>query len=186
MGEGLKKWYVLRTLSGKEKKVKQYIENELEEQPSLKDFVFQVVIPTEKVLQIRRGKKIIKEKNYYPGYILVEAVLNGEVEHFLRNVPNVVSFVGAEKGKKPSPLREEDIAHILKIVDNLKEKTEEEALAQTFNLGEEVKIIDGAFNGFVGVIDEINEERKKLKVMVKIFGRKTPLELKFTQVEKLN
>ena len=183
MSEVIKKWYVLRIISGKEKKVKQYIENEIEQQ-KLGDYISQVVIPTEKVLQVKNGKKTIKERNYFPGYILVEAILNGDIEHFLRNIPNVISFVGADKGKTPVPLRQEEVNQFLGIVDNLQEKAEDAELLQTFFVGEEVKVIDGPFTNFIGVIEEVNEERRKLKLMVKIFGRKAPLELKFSQVEK--
>ena len=181
MGEVEKKWYVLRAISGKEKKVKEYIENEIKAL-KLQDYIQQVVIPTEKVFQIRDGKKISKERNYFPGYVLVEAALVGEIMHVLTNIPNVISFVGAQKGKKPIPLRPDEVKQILGIVDKLQESDEQ--IDQPFLVGEEVKVIDGPFNGFTGVIEEINEEKRKLKLMVKIFGRKAPLELKFSQVEK--
>jgi len=181
MGEMEKKWYVLRAISGKERKVKEYIESEIKAN-NLEEFVAQVVIPTEKVFQIRNGKKISKERNYYPGYVLVEAALVGEVAHTLMNIPNVISFVGSDRGKTPVPLRPEEVKQILGIVDKLQES--EEQLTQPFFAGEEVKVIDGPFSDFVGIIEEVNDEKKKLKVMVKIFGRKAPLELKFSQVEK--
>ncbi len=181
MGEIEKKWYVLRAISGKEKKVKEYIEREIKVL-NMGDYVSQVVIPTEKVYQIRNGKKISKERNYYPGYVLIEVALVGEIMHTLVNIPNVISFVGADKGKVPVPLRPDEVKQILGIVDELKDS--EEQLTQPFFVGEEVKVIDGPFNDFVGVIEDVNEEKRKLKVMVKIFGRKAPLELKFSQVEK--
>jgi transcription termination/antitermination protein NusG len=181
MGDIEKKWYVLRAISGKEKKVKEYIENEVKAL-NLQDYIAQVVIPTEKVFQIRNGKKVSKERNYYPGYVLIEAALVGEVSHTLINIPNVISFVGAERGKIPVPLRPDEVKHILGIVDKLQESDEQ--LTQPFIEGEEVKVIDGPFSDFTGIIEEVNEEKKKLKVMVKIFGRKAPLELKFSQVEK--
>lgn len=181
MNEIERKWYVLRTISGKEKKVKEYIENEIE-RLNLRDYISQVVIPTEKVFQVKDGKKIIKERNYFPGYILVEVALVGEVEHTLKNVPNVISFVGTDKGKTPVPLRQDEINHFLGIVDQLQDNEEE--MTQNFYVGEEVKVIDGPFTDFIGVIEEVNEDKKKLKLMVKIFGRKAPLELKFSQVEK--
>lgn len=181
MGDIEKKWYVLRAISGKEKKVKEYIESEIKAL-KLEDYIEQVVIPTEKVFQIRNGKKISKERNYFPGYVLIEAALVGEIAHTLINIPNVISFVGADKGKTPVPLRPDEVKQILGIVDKLKES--EEQLTQPFFVGEEVKVIDGPFNDFNGVIEEVNDEKKKLKVMVKIFGRKAPLELKFSQVEK--
>jgi len=181
MSDVEKKWYVLRAISGKERKVKEYIENEIKAL-KLEEFISQVVIPSEKVFQIRNGKKISKERNYYPGYVLVEAALIGEVAHTLINIPNVISFVGADKGKTPVPLRPEEVKQILGIVDKLQDTDEQ--ISQPYFVGEEVKVIDGPFSNFIGLIEEINEEKKKLKVMVKIFGRKAPLELKFSQVEK--
>ena len=180
MNETEKKWYVLRAVGGKEKKVKEYIDNEIS-RLNLKDFVSQVLIPTEKVYQIRNGKKISKERNFFPGYILIEAVLVGEIPHILRNVPNVVGFLGG-KNEEPVPLRQSEVNRILGKVDELSASDEE--LNVPFFVGETVKVIDGPFNSFTGVIEEVNEEKKKLKVMVKIFGRKTPLELSFMQVEK--
>jgi transcriptional antiterminator NusG len=181
MSENSKKWYVLRAIGGKEKKVKEYIENEIAV-GDLKDFVDQVLIPTEKVYQIRNGKKISKDRNFFPGYILIEAALVGEVAHTLRNFPNVIGFLGDTKGGDPVPMRQSEVNRILGRVDELAETSEE--LNIPFVVGETVKVIDGPFNTFVGTIEEINEEKKKLQVMVKIFGRKTPLELSFMQVEK--
>lgn len=176
-----KKWYVVRAISGKEKKVKDYIESEIKAL-GLDDFVAQVLIPTEKVYQIRNGKKVSKERNYFPGYVLIEAALVGEVPHVIRNINNVIGFLGAEKRGEPIPLRQSEINRILGKVDELAET--DEALNIPYIVGETVKVVDGPFNNFHGVIEEINEEKKKLKVMVKIFGRKTPLELGFMQVEK--
>lgn len=181
MGDNSKKWYVLRAIGGKEKKVKEYIENEIAN-GDLKDFVDQVLIPTEKVYQIRNGKKISKERNFFPGYVLIEAALVGEVAHTLRNFPNVIGFLGDTKGGDPVPMRQNEVNRILGRVDELAENDEE--INIPFVVGETVKVIDGPFNGFNGTIEGINEEKKKLQVMVKIFGRKTPLELSFMQVEK--
>jgi len=181
MSENEKKWYVLRAIGGKEKKVKEYIENEIAN-GDLKGFVDQVLIPTEKVYQIRNGKKISKERNFFPGYVLIEAALVGEVAHTLRNFPNVIGFLGDTKGGDPVPMRQNEVNRILGRVDELAETDEE--LNIPYVVGETVKVIDGPFNGFNGTIEEINEEKKKLQVMVKIFGRKTPLELSFMQVEK--
>ncbi len=181
MSDNTKKWYVLRAIGGKEKKVKEYIDHEIAN-GDLKGFVEQVLIPTEKVYQIRNGKKISKERNFFPGYVLIEATLVGEVEHTLRNVPNVIGFLGDTKGGDPVPMRQNEVNRILGRVDELAETDEE--LNIPFVVGETVKVIDGPFNGFNGTIEEINEEKKKLQVMVKIFGRKTPLELSFMQVEK--
>jgi len=181
MGENEMKWYVLRAIGGKEKKVKEYIENEVSIL-RLEDFVSQVLIPTEKVYQIRNGKKISKERNFFPGYVLIEANLVGEVPHILRNIPNVMGFLGTSKGGDPVPLRESEVNRILGKVDEMAASDEE--INIPFIVGESVKVIDGPFNSFTGTIEEVNEEKKKLKVMVKIFGRKTPLELSFMQVEK--
>jgi transcriptional antiterminator NusG len=181
MSEVEKKWYVLRTIGGKEKKVKEYIENEINHL-NLQEFILQVLIPTERVYQIRQGKKISKERNFFPGYVLVEVILTGEIPHILRNVPNVSGFLGAEKGGEPQPLRASEVNRILGKVDELAERDEE--LNAPFFVGETVKVIDGPFNSLSGVIEEVNNEKRKLKVMVKIFGRKTPLELSFMQVEK--
>ena len=181
MSENSKKWYVLRAIGGKEKKVKEYIDNEIAN-GDLQGFVEQVLIPTEKVYQIRNGKKISKERNFFPGYVLIEAALVGEVAHTLRNFPNVIGFLGDTKGGDPVPMRQNEVNRILGRVDELAETGEE--LNIPYVVGETVKVIDGPFNGFNGTIEEINEEKKKLQVMVKIFGRKTPLELSFMQVEK--
>ncbi len=182
MDENVKKWYVLRAIGGREKKVKEYIESEIAHH-KLEDLVTQVLIPTEKIYQIRAGKKISKERTFFPGYVLIEAALVGEVPHILRSVPNVIGFLGSQDGE-PVPLRKSEINRILGKVDELNASDEE--LGIPFFVGEAVKVIDGPFNSFTGIIEEVNEEKKKLKVMVKIFGRKTPLELSFMQVEKEN
>lgn len=179
MSEQVKKWFVIRAISGSEKKVKQYIENEVR-RLKLEDYVSQVLIPTEKVYQIRNGKKISKERNFFPGYILLEGILAGEITHIIKNVPGVLGFLGSKT--EPVPLRLAEVNRILGKVDELAESSE--AINQPFIIGETVKVIDGPFNSFTGVIEEINEEKKKLKVSVKIFGRKTPLELSYMQVEK--
>ena len=175
-----KKWYVIRAISGKEKKVKQYIESEIR-RLGLSDYVAQVLIPTEKVYQIKDGKKISKERSYLPGYVLIEANLVGEVPHIIENITGVISFLGS-KGEAPAPLRQSEVNRILGKVDELVDS--EEVLNIPFVVGETVKVTDGPFNSFSGVIEEVHEDKKKLKVMVKIFGRKTPLELSYMQVEK--
>ena len=176
-----KKWYVLRAIGGKEKKVKELIESEIS-RLHLQEFISQVLIPTEKVYQIRNGKKISKERNFFPGYVLVEAALVGEIPHILKNITNVIGFLGAKGEENPIPLRASEVNRILGKVDEL--AAGEEELNVPFFVGETVKVVDGPFNSFTGVIEEVNEDKKKLKVMVKIFGRKTPLELSFMQVEK--
>ncbi|WP_439182425.1 transcription termination/antitermination protein NusG [Carboxylicivirga taeanensis] len=180
MAEVSKKWYVLRAIGGKEKKVKEYVESEIAGL-KLTDYVSQVLIPTEKVYQIRNGKKVSKERPYLPGYVLVEAAMVGEIPHILRNIPNVIGFLN-DNDETPVPLRPSEVNRILGKVDELNETDEE--INVPYFVGETVKVIDGPFNGFNGLIEEVNEEKKKLKVMVKIFGRKTPLELSFMQVEK--
>jgi len=173
------KWYVVRAVSGKEKKVKQYIETEIN-RLGLTQMVPQVLIPMEKYYQMREGKKIAKERNFYPGYVLIEAQLDGELADTIKNIPSVIGFLG-EQGN-PVPLRESEVNRILGKVDEMSAKGE--SMSFNFYVGESVKVMDGPFNGFNGVIEEVNEEKKKLKVMVKIFGRRTPLELNYMQVEK--
>ncbi len=175
-----KKWYVLRALSGKEKKVKQYIENEIKRN-NLGDYVSQVLIPTIKEVTIKNGKKITREKNPLPGYILIEAELTGEVPHIIENVTGVISFLGP-KGQPPEPLRPAEVNRLLGKMDELADA--EEIISIPFRVGDAVKVTDGPFSSFSGIIEEVNEEKKKLKVMVKIFGRRTPLELSYMQVEK--
>ncbi|KAA6351064.1 hypothetical protein EZS27_001627 [termite gut metagenome] len=179
MSENEKKWYVLRAISGKETKVKEYLDAEIKN-GSLGEDVSQILIPTEKVYQVRNSKKIVKERNYLPGYILIEANLVGEITHRLRNIPNVIGFLGS--ADKPVPLRQSEVNRILGTIDELQESVKE--LSIPYAVSETVKVIFGPFNGFNGTIEEVNNEKKKLKVMVKIFGRKTPLELSFMQVEK--
>ena len=181
MAEIAKKWYVVRAVSGKEKKVKEYLELEIARM-KLTDYVNQVLIPTEKVFKIQNGKKVNKEKAFLPGYVLIEAALVGEVSHVIKSIPNVIGFLGTEKGGAPVPMRMAEVNRILGKVDEL--SITEEELKIPFVVGESVKVIDGPFNNFSGVVDEINEEKKKLKVMVKIFGRKNLLELNYMQVEK--
>ena len=175
-----KKWYVIRAISGQESKVKQYIESEVN-RLKLNDYVSQVLIPTEKVFQMRAGKKVSKERNFFPGYILIEAALVGEVPHMIQHITGVIGFLGV-KGEPPAPMRQSEVNKILGRVDELADS--EEMMHHNYIIGESVKVIDGPFNNFTGMIEEINEEKKKLKVMVKIFGRKTPLELGYMQVEK--
>ncbi|MCE4217402.1 MULTISPECIES: transcription termination/antitermination protein NusG [Aquirufa] len=194
------KWYVLRAISGQEKKVKTYMENELARQGVL-DSVPQILIPTEKIYEIRKGKKVIREKNLFPGYILVEADLAGEVSHILTSTPGVIGFLQAnneevevtkvEGGKvkktkvivkKPVPINQSEVNRILGKVDE--SAAVEEFASVTFIKGETVRVIDGPFATFEGTVEEIHENTKKLSVMVKIFGRNTPLELNYAQVEK--
>ena len=181
MVELKKRWYVVRAVSGQETKVKLYIEREIDHL-GMQDYVSQILVPTEKVYQVRNGKKVTKERNYFPGYVMIEAALVGEVMHVIKSITGVIGFLGATKGGDPVPLRVSEVNRILGKVDELAES--EELMSVAYIVGETVKVVDGPFNGFNGFIEEINEEKRKLLVMVKIFGRKTPLELSFMQVEK--
>lgn len=182
MAEGKRAWYVLRAISGKEAKVKEILDAAIRN-TDLGNYVFQVLIPTEKVLTVRNGKKVVKEKNLYSGYVFVEADLQGEVMHELRNTTNVIDFLGGKgKGAKPEPLRQSEVMRMLGTADEFIDMTDEGV--NDYMVGETVKVNYGPFNGFTGIIEEVNPEKKKLKVMVKIFGRKTPLELENSQVER--
>jgi transcriptional antiterminator NusG len=180
MAEAGMKWYVLRAVSGKEAKVKEYLEALMKHNDVLASNVGQVLLPTEKYAQLRNGKRVVKEKLFLPGYVLVEANLQGEVAHTLRFMPNVLGFLGGLDN--PTPVRQADINRILGTAEEAVIRTEE--VAVPYVVDEAVKVTDGPFSGFSGVIEEVNAEKHSLKVAVKIFGRKTPLELSFNQVEK--
>jgi len=175
-----RKWYVVRAISGQEKKVKQYIELEIS-RLKLDEYVSQVLIPTEKVIQIRNGKKTTKERSFYPGYVLIEANRAGEVPNVIKNITGVLGFLGETKGGNPVPMRISEVNRILGKVDELVES--EGTVTTNYRVGESVKVINGQFNGFNGVIEEVMEDKRKIKVTVKIFGRKTPVELNFGEVE---
>jgi transcriptional antiterminator NusG len=179
------KWYVVRVVSGQEKKIKLYLENEIERE-NLQEFIPQILIPSEKVYEMRNGKKRVRERNFFPGYVLVSADLtHGEANHTVTSIPGVIGFLG-NKGsgasKEPVPLRQSEINRILGKVDEADEF--EQKLDTPYIVGESVKVMDGPFSGFTGTVEEVFEERKKLNVMVKIFGRNTPVELNYMQVEK--
>lgn len=179
MTDERKKWYVLRSVSGKETKVKEYLESEMRKS-DLGKYISQVLIPTEKSYIVRNGKKVLKEKAYLPGYILIEAALVGEVVHELKNINYVAGFL--PDTTNPQPLRQSEVNRILGTIDEL--DGQEEEIDVQYIVGENIKVTNGPFSGFSGIIEEVNAEKKKLKVMVKIFGRKTPLELNYLQVEK--
>ena len=193
MSESNKKWYVLRAAGGKEKKAKEYLEKEIERR-SLQDLVSQVLVPTEKVYKIRDGKRICTERLFYPGYVLIEAELTGELQHIIRNeIPHMSGFLTEKRERKnsdgkvqeekiPIPLRDDEARRILGEQDE--QIGNEAETVVDYKTGDAVKITDGPFNGFDGTVEEIVEDRSKLKVMVMIFGRKTILELNFTQVTK--
>lgn len=179
MAEVNSKWYVLRAISGKEAKVKEYIDAELGHNQFLADHVFQVLLPVEKHTSMRNGKRVVSEKLSLPGYVLVEANLTPEVASTLRFMPNVLGFLGGMTN--PSPVRKAEVNRMLGTAD---ESELVETVDIPYEVGESVKVTDGPFSGFHGVIEEVNKEKCKLKVMVMIFGRQNPLELSFMQVTK--
>ena len=193
MSESSKKWYVLRAAGGKEKKAKEYLEKEIERR-GLQDLVSQVLVPTEKVYRIRDGKRGCTERLFYPGYVLIEAELTGELQHIIRNeIPHMSGFLTEKQDVKrgdgktqieklPTPIRQDEVDRILGKKDEMADT--EAVTVVDYQVGDAVKITDGPFEGFDGTVEEIVEDRSKLKVMVMIFGRKTLLELNFTQVTK--
>jgi len=174
----LGKWYVVRTFSGHENKVKTLIENELQDNEYLRARVYEVLVPTEKVFEVKDGKKKTKKKNFFPGYILLCADLDAKVKDFILNTPSVMGFLGSQK--TPIPLQPDEVK---RIVGRITKDEDTERTETLFRAGDYVKIIDGPFNNFSGVVEEINEEKMKIKVMVSIFGRKTPVEIDFAQAE---
>ncbi|TAD99536.1 MAG: transcription termination/antitermination factor NusG [Bacteroidetes bacterium] len=184
------KWYVVRAVSGQERKVKAYLEKEVQIQ-NLQDFIVQVLIPAEKVYQVRKSKdgktkKVAVERNFFPGYFIVQAnITHGEVVHIIKSVPGVIGFMqvdGGGQNEMPKPMKESEINRILgKVVEADEYEIKHEV---TFMTGDLIKVMDGPFNGFSGTVEEVFEEKKKLNVMVKIFGRNTPVELNYVQVAK--
>ena len=179
-------WYVVRVVSGQEKKAKTYLESEIARQ-KLEDYVPQILIPSEKVYEMRNGKKRVRERNFFPGYMIISADLShGEASHIITSIPGIIGFLGSNASggasKVPVPLRQSEINRILGKVDEVEEF--DEKLDTPYIVGESVKVMDGPFSGFTGTVEEVFEERKKLNVMVKIFGRNTPVELNYMQVEK--
>ena len=180
MADTGKKWYVLKAVSGKEAKVKEYLEALMRNNENLAAHVGEILLPMEKYAQVRNGKRVVKEKLFLPGYVLVQASLDNEIAHTLRFIPNVLGFLGGMDN--PSPVRQADVNRILGKVEETAIRSEEAEVP--FAVDEAVKVTDGPFSGFSGVIEEVNTEKRKVKVMVKIFGRKSPLELSFEQIEK--
>ncbi|MBI3591933.1 MAG: transcription termination/antitermination factor NusG [Nitrospirae bacterium] len=171
-----KSWYVVHTYSGYEEKVKASIEERVKLK-GLEDKITRILIPTEKVVELKGKKKKETDKKFYPGYILVEMVLDDETWHLIKNTLRVTGFVG---GSKPVPLPEEEIEVIIQQI----EKGPAPVVKSQYEKGESVRIIDGPFNNFVGYVDEVDMDHGRMRVMVSIFGRQTPVELAFTQVEK--
>ena len=173
------KWYVLRAITGKETKVKEYIDAAIAN-GSLGGYVAQTLVPAEKVVQVRNGKRIVADRILYSGYVYVQAAMVGEIAHALRNTPNVVGILGGMDN--PAPIRQSEVDRLMGTAEP--DETEVDADV-SFMVGEQVKVIDGPFSSFNGIINEVNAEGKKLAVLVKVFGRETPLNLGFGQVEKL-
>lgn len=170
-------WYAIHVFSGHEKKIQKYLENEIE-RANLKEKIPRILIPSEDVVEMRDGKKRVKNRIFFPGYMLVEMELDKVTQHLILNAPGVTNFVGPKN--QPAPLQEDEVHRILGRVEERKDK---EVIDVPFRVGDPVKVIDGPFTEFAGVVEEINREKKKLKVMVSIFGRSTPVELDFLQVE---
>ena len=170
-------WYTIHVLSGHEKKIQKYLENEIE-RSSLKDQINRVLIPSEDVIEMKDGKKWVKNRIFFPGYMLVEMELNKVTQHLILNTPGVTNFVGPKN--QPMPLHEDEVKRIL---GRIEDRRDEEIIDIPYRIGDPVKVIDGPFTEFAGVVEDINHEKKKLKVLVSIFGRSTPVELDFLQVE---
>jgi len=175
----MKKWYVVHVQTGSEQRVKTALENTIA-QKGLKDYVGDIFIPTEQVSEIRSGKRKVSERKFFPGYILVEMELNETTYLAIRRTPGVTGFIGL--GRNPTPLADEEVAMIFKRVDETKVKPSPKVV---FEKGEQVRISDGPFMNFSGTVEEVHPEKGKLKVSVSIFGRATPIELEFWQVEKV-
>ena len=173
-----KDWYIIHTYSGFEKKVAETLQSRIDA-AGLSDRFGEIMVPTEDVIEMRAGKKVVTPKLFYPGYVLVEIDLNDDTWHLVRSTPRVTGFVGS--GQKPSPLTSEEVDRIVHKVEVAAEHPKPKL---KFERGENVKITDGPFKDFAGVVDEINDDRSTLRVMVTIFGRSTPVELDFYQVEK--
>jgi len=174
----IRKWYVLRTFSGHEKKVKNYLEKEAE-LLGVADKIGEIMIPTETVFEMRRGKKRTREKTFFPGYLLINALLDNELKHVISGVPSVVGFLTT--GDEPTPLRPDEVVRIMGKMDEAREAGEQPEIP--FMVGDAVKVVDGPFNNFNGTVEEVYPDKMKVKVMVSIFGRRTPLELDYLQIE---
>ncbi len=175
-----KQWYVIHTQTGSEEKVKAGIEKKLEQNPENKEFISQIIVPTEQVAEIKGGKKKISQRKFFPGYVLVEMELNDKTWYFIKRTPGVTGFVGPRS--RPTPLTEEEIKNILKQTETTKEKPIPKVL---FEKGEAIRVKEGPFYNFNGVVEEVNHEKGKVKVSISIFGRATPVELEMWQIEKV-
>ena len=182
MSDQVKKWYVVKVISGKEAKIQKLIENEIQRN-HLEDYVGDIFVPTEKVVQIRNGKRIQKDKTLFPGYIYIEANLSGELPHVIKSIPGVMGFLSGVKGGDPMPLSKKEVNRILGKIDEL--AMNDDNIVIPYKVGDSVTVTDGPFKGFDGTIEDVNKDRKKVTVMVKFFGRKTPLELGYFEVKKV-
>lgn len=175
-----KKWYALRVYSGKEARVKAHIENEVQLQ-SIEEKVGHIVIPSENIIEMKDGKKRVKNKTFFPGYMIIELLLDAQTKHVIVNAPGVVSFVGPKN--EPVPLRESEVRSILGKIERSRETEVKGKISVPYKVGDPIRVTDGPFNDFTGFVEEINEEKNKVKVNISIFGRPTPVELDFLQVE---
>jgi transcriptional antiterminator NusG len=182
MSEQVKKWYVVKVVSGKEAKIQKLIENEVQRN-NLEDYVGGILVPTVKEVQIRNGKRVQKDKRLFPGYIYIEANLAGELPHVVKSIPGVMGFLSGVKGGDPMPLSKSEVNKLLGKMDEM--AMSDENIRIPYKIGDAVTVNDGPFKGFDGVIEEVSKEKKKVTVMVKFFGRKTPLELGYFQVKKI-
>ncbi len=178
-GDSNKKWYVIHTYSGYEEQVRISIQERLKAE-SLQDDVGEILIPTEQVVEVKGGKRRVSARKFFPGYLLIEMEMSREIWYLVKNTPKVTGFLGSEE--EPSPLKEEEV---VALMEQVKEQPDKPKHKVSFEMGEKVRVLEGPFSNFSGVIGEVNEERGKLRVMVSIFGRATPVELEFLQVEKI-
>ncbi len=176
-----KRWYIVHAYSNFEEKVAEEIRHQAEER-GLSHLFEEILVPTEEVVEVRRGRKVKTRRRYFPGYVLVKMEMTDQAFHLIKNTPYVTGFLGADRGNKPIPISEEEASRILGLV---KEGVEKPRTTVSFDIGEKVKVIDGPFASFEGIVEEVDQDRGRLKVAVSIFGRETPVDLEFGQVEKV-
>lgn len=179
--EPVRKWYVLRTFSGQEKKVVEALQREIVEQ-GLEDLVTEILLPTETVFEVRSGKKRTREKTFYPGYVFLKGILNTQVKHVISGMNGIMGFLSTGNDGQPTPLRPDEVDRMIGRMDEAAAKGEQPEVP--FLVGDAVKVVQGPFNNFNGVIEEVYPDKMKVKVMVSIFGRRTPIELDYIAVER--